>query len=116
MPEEHRWSHEEVIIAVYFSSRQICSRAIHHLLFRRGFRRTHRAIERKIYSTVKANPRLRLPKGYWDLDVVDRWIDDLLQDHRAVNEWIIFSADDADDVIRVSCPGELKYIQLTICS
>lgn len=114
MPKEHRWSNEEVIIAVYFSSRQICSRAVHRLLFRRGFRRTHRAIERKIYSTVKVNPRLRLPKGYWDLDVVDRWIDDLLQDHRAVNEWISFSADDADDVVRVSCPGELKYMQLTI--
>jgi hypothetical protein len=114
MPKEHRWSNEEVIIAVYFSSRQICSRAIHCSLFRRGFRRTHRAIERKIYSIAKANPRLRFPKSYWDLDVVDRWIDGLLQDHKAVNECIDFSADDADDVVRVSCPGDLESMKLTI--
>lgn len=41
-------------------------------------------------------------------------MDGLIQEHKAVNEWIDFSADDADDVIHVSCPTKSKPVKLTV--
>jgi hypothetical protein len=100
MPLEYHWSLQEVTIMVYFLSRQIRPKALRYLLLRRGYDRSIRAIERKVFSIAQKYPYLK-PQGHWDLEVVDRWIDDLLGDHELVNALIQFSPEDAADVLLV---------------
>ncbi len=90
------WSKSELVIAVYFSSRSICSKALSELLSCRGYHRTERAIERKIRYIVNSTPLLR-PDGQWDVDIVDRWIDDTVG-HDAVNRLTTFTSEDATAV------------------
>lgn len=104
-----QWSHEEIVITVYFLSRQIRPRTLHYLLLRRGYDRSTRAIERKFFSITQQHPHLRTSKGQLDLDAVDRWIDDLLGNHESVNTLIRFSSEDAEDVILVSYTLEVVF-------
>lgn len=62
--------------------------------------RSASAIEHKVVSIAKNYPYLKR-QGGWDLDFVDRWIDDLLGDHELVNTLIQFSPEDAQDVALV---------------
>jgi hypothetical protein len=70
------------------------------MLSRRGYQRTERSIERKVHDIVNSASSLR-PNGQWDVDAVDRWIDDIL-DHDAVNRLTAFTSEDATVVARVS--------------
>jgi hypothetical protein len=94
------WSNSELVIVVYFSSRYICTSALSELLSCRGYRRTGSAIERKVRGIVFSGPSLRSQQGRWDVDAVDRWIDNIL-DHDAVNQLIAFTSEDAIAVGRV---------------
>lgn len=117
-----KWSVEETIIAIYFSSRCICPRSIRSLLLRRGYDRSTRAIEHKISCTAQGHPHLRPSKGHWDLDAVDWWLDDLLS-HESVNKLIPVSPQDVEDVATVTLPtlshslicvdGRLAYLEPT---
>jgi hypothetical protein len=102
------WSNSELVIAVYFSSRCICTKALFELLSRRGYQRTERAIERKVHDIVNSAPSLR-PNGQWDVDAVDRWIDDIL-DHDAVNRLTAFTPEDATVVALVSTTPNISPI------
>jgi hypothetical protein len=99
MPPGNQWSADEVTIAVYFSSRQICCKAVRFLLLRRGYDRSVPAIERKLLSISQQHPDLRTSEGNWELNVADSWIDAVLGDHESVNQLIRFSLADAEDVI-----------------
>lgn len=101
MPPGNQWSADEVTIAVYFSSRQICCKAVRFLLLRRGYDRSVPAIERKLLSISQQHPDLRTSEGNWELNVADSWIDAVLGDHESVNQLIRFSLADAEDVIAV---------------
>lgn len=101
-PRAPRWSLEEIVTIVYFLSRQIRPRSLHSILLRRGYDRSAGAIERKLSSITQQHPHLRPSEVHWDLDAVDRWIDDLLGNHESVNTLIRFSLEDAEDVVRVS--------------
>lgn len=103
------WSKSELVIAVYFSSRYICSKALSELLFCRGYHRTERAIERKIHDIVNSAPSLR-PGGQWEVDAVDRWIDNAVG-HDAVNRLTAFTSEDATAVALV---GIFPNISTTI--
>ncbi|KAJ5225425.1 hypothetical protein N7468_006650 [Penicillium chermesinum] len=86
------WSREETIIMLYFTSRGLQPKPVRSLLQRRGYDRSTRAIEHKISAITRDNPHLRPTRGQWDLNAVDRWIDDYLQDHQLVNKLIHFSS------------------------
>jgi hypothetical protein len=105
-PIGSRWSPEEAAITIYFTSRQIHPRTLRFLLLRQGYDRSTQAIERKVFTTIQEHPHLKT-RGRWNLDVVDRWIDDLLGDHESVNTLILFSPEDAEDVACVRCTLKL---------
>ena len=94
------WSKSEIVITVYFSSRYICSQSVSELLLCRGYQRTRSAVERKLRSFISSNASLRPHKGQWDVDAVDRWIDEIL-DHDAVNCLVEFTPEDAKAVEKV---------------
>lgn len=96
------WSEEEIVIILYFLSRQIRPRTLRFLLLC-PYDRTTRAIERKIFSIIQRYPHLKPSKDYWNLDAVDNWIDGLLGSRESVNTLIRFSPADAEDVVHVSC-------------
>ena len=56
------------------------------------------------------HPHLRTSEGHWDLDAVDRWIDELLGNHEPVNTLILFSLENVEDRILVS------YLSLCLLS
>lgn len=95
------WSDEEVAIAIYFLSRLIYPKTVRCLLLRRGFDRSVVAIENKLVFIAQRHPELRSAGGYWDLNAVDLWIDNLIGDHESVNHLIRFSPTDAEDVLAV---------------
>jgi len=97
-----RWSGMEVLIVLYFSSRQLSSKSIHLLLLRRGFQRSDRAIDAKVMATLRQNPTLKPRIGTWNLRAIDRWIDDVLDNHDLVNKLIKFTVEDFEDVSQVS--------------
>lgn len=97
-----RWSNNEIVIVLYFSSRGFRPRSVRCLLSRRGFDRSCRAIESKVALLSKQHAHLRGPQGLWDWRAVDRWIDDLLASHELVNESISFTTEDAENVQSVS--------------
>jgi hypothetical protein len=70
-PHVLKLSNEELTVAIYISSRQIRSEALRCLLFRRGYIRSTRAIERKLVFIDQQHPFLRFSKGCWDLIGVD---------------------------------------------
>lgn len=91
-----RWTNNELAIVLYFSSRRIRSESVSLLLHRRGYNRTPIAAERKVDKIVSDCPSLRLfVEDSWDIDVVDRWPDDLLGDSEKVNCLISFTPEDA---------------------
>lgn len=96
---------------VYFLSRRIRPKTLRYLLLRRGYNRSTRAIERKLLSITQKYPHLK-PHGHWDLEVVDRWVDDLLGGHELVNALIQFSSDDAEVVALVRYPFTLFFSRL----
>jgi hypothetical protein len=96
------WSNEEVIIAVYFTSRGVRPKSVRCLLESRGFDRSCYAIESKIALVLKRHTHLRGPRRFWDWRNVDKWIDDLLGNHELVNTLINFVSEDAEDVRLVS--------------
>lgn len=98
------WSNEEVVITVYFSSRCIRPKSLCCLLLRRGHIRSLSAVERKIISITKQHPYLKSSNGHWDLNAIDRWMNDLIRSHESVNKLIKFSLEDAEDMALVSCP------------
>lgn len=97
------YSSEEKAIIVYFASRRIYPKTLYYLLLRRGFDRSINAIERRVINIAQKYPYLK-SQNNWDLEAVDRWIDDLLGDHESVNRLILFSPEDAEDVALVSYP------------
>lgn len=97
----------QLVITVYFLSRQIRPQTLHCLLLRRGYDRSTGAIERKVFSITQQHPHLRTSEGHWDLQTVDSWIDDLLGNHESVNTPIRFSEEDAEHVVLVSHPLEM---------
>lgn len=97
-----RWTNNELAIVLYFSSRRIRSESVSLLLHRRGYNRTPIAAERKVDKIVSDCPSLRLfVEDSWDIDVVDRWPDDLLGDSEKVNCLISFTPEDAEIVAQV---------------
>ncbi|KAJ5531467.1 hypothetical protein N7527_004860 [Penicillium freii] len=92
------WSNEEVVITVYFSSRCIHPKSLCCLLLRRGHIRSLSAVERKIISITKQHPYLKSSNGHWDLNAIDRWMNDLIRSHESVNKLIKFSLEDAEDM------------------
>ncbi|KAF4772616.1 hypothetical protein PENNAL_c0131G03188 [Penicillium nalgiovense] len=92
------WSNEEVVITVYFSSRCIRPKSLCCLLLRRGHIRSLSAVERKIISITKQHPYLKSSNGHWDLNAIDRWMNDLIRSHESVNKLIKFSLEDAEDM------------------
>ncbi|KAE8383923.1 hypothetical protein BDV26DRAFT_3510 [Aspergillus bertholletiae] len=92
------WSSEEVVMAVYFSSRDICSTPISYIMNRRGYRRTPSAIEQKVRRIIDNTPSLRPSQLQWDVDAVDHWLNDLLEGPEAVRRHIKFSSQDAEIV------------------
>lgn len=97
-----QWSKEEVIIAVYFTSRGVRPKSLRCLLKRRGFDRSCYAIKSKISHVLRRHTHLKGPKSLWDWRNVDQWIDDLLGDHELANTLISFLSEDADDIRLVS--------------
>jgi hypothetical protein len=96
-----RWSNDELVITLYFSSRRINSMAVSQLLTCRGYHRTSSAIERKIQAIVDDRPSLRPSQGSWDVNIVDKWLDDVLGSNEDVNCLIKFSPEDAGIVAQV---------------
>ncbi|KAJ5871073.1 hypothetical protein N7455_006014 [Penicillium solitum] len=92
------WSNEEVVITVYFSSRCIRPKSLCCLLLHRGHIRSLSAVERKIISITKQHPYLKSSNGHWDLNAIDRWMNDLIRSHESVNKLIKFSLEDAEDM------------------
>ncbi|KAL2695824.1 hypothetical protein AAEP93_003124 [Penicillium crustosum] len=92
------WSNEEVVITVYFSSRCIRPKSLCCLLLRRGHIRSLSAVERKIISITKKHPYLKSSNGHWNLNAIDRWMNDLIRSHESVNKLIKFSLEDAEDM------------------
>jgi hypothetical protein len=86
--------------------------AVSKLLTRRGYHRTPCAVERKIQAIVGDCPSLRPSGGNWDIDAVDRWLDDVLGNTDDVNRLIKFTLEDAEIVAQV---GEAAEIQLSFC-
>jgi hypothetical protein len=78
MKHSARWTKNELVIAVYFSSRHIDLMTISQLLSRRGFQRSSGAIKHKICEIVRVFPSLRPSAGSWDKDAIDVWLDDTL--------------------------------------
>lgn len=106
-PGAPQWSHEEIVIIVYFLSRQVRPQTLYYLLLRRGYDRPTRTIQLKLVSVTQQHPHLRTSEGHWDLDAVDSWIDDFLGNHESVNTLIRFSPVDAEDMVLVSYPLEV---------
>ncbi|KAJ5291545.1 hypothetical protein N7478_000796 [Penicillium angulare] len=100
MSKSQRWSVNETVILIYFSSRQIRCKALRCLLARRGFYRSPRAIKHRAYTLAKSHPELKVNGDFWDLDNVDDWVDNIAGDHRTVNELIRFGEKDAHDVMK----------------
>ncbi|GFF96663.1 hypothetical protein IFM61392_10422 [Aspergillus lentulus] len=104
-----RWSEDELVIALYFSSRRISSMAVSQLLTRRGYHRTPCAVERKIQAIVGDHPSLRPSGGSWDVDAVDLWLDDVLGNAEDVNRLIKFTPEDAEIVAQVVNASEIQH-------
>lgn len=103
MRRNTRWSAKEVVILLYFLSRGIWLRSIRYLLLYRGYNRLISAIQAKIVCILRQNPDLKRPIGFWDLVMVDYWVDSYLGGNKLVNELINFTSDDAEEVALVSC-------------
>jgi hypothetical protein len=101
------WSKDELVIIVYFSSRRISSIAVSQLLTRRGYHRTSSAVERKIQAIIDDRPSLRPSQGSWDINAVDRWLDDVLGSTEDVNRLIRFTSEDAEIVAQVGYAPEV---------
>ncbi|GFF60970.1 hypothetical protein IFM51744_10544 [Aspergillus udagawae] len=93
-----RWSKDELVITLYFSSRRISYMAVSQLLTRRGYHRTSSAVERKIRMIVGDRPSLRPSQEGWDVNAVDQWLDEVLGSTEEVNGLIDFTPEDAETV------------------
>jgi hypothetical protein len=102
-----RWSKDELVIAIYFSSRRISSIAVSQLLTRRGYHRTPSAVERKIQAIIDDCPSLRPSQGSWDINAVDQLLDDVLGSTEDVNRLIRFTSEDAEIVAQVGYASEV---------
>lgn len=101
MKNTTRWTNNELAIALYFSSRHIGPKSVSLLLDRRGYHRTPGAVDRKVNKVVSDCPSLRLSEDSWDIDAVDRWLDDMLGGPEEVNRLIYFTPEDAEIVAQV---------------
>ncbi|GFF96666.1 hypothetical protein IFM61392_10419 [Aspergillus lentulus] len=104
MKPARRWTNNELAIVLYFSSRRIGPKSVSLLLSRRGYHRTPVAVDRKVNQVVSDLPSLRISEVTWDIDAVDRWLDDLLGDPEEVNRLIYFTREDAEIVAQVGHP------------
>lgn len=95
------WSKDEIIITVFFSSRRVCPQAVRCLLLRRGYDRSVGAIERQLTKIKHQHSLLRSSEGFWDLDAVDMWVDEIFGDHELVNQLVRLSSGDAEDMLAV---------------
>jgi hypothetical protein len=96
-----RWTKDELIIVLYFTSRCIGFKSISQLLSSRGFQRSPTAIKNKVYQIVHAFPSLRPSAKGWDKDAVDQWLDDTLGNSNDVDRLIAFTPEDAETVAQV---------------
>jgi hypothetical protein len=103
-----RWSKDELVITLYFSSRRINSMAVSQLLTGSGYHRTSSAIEGKIQAIVDDRPSLRPSQRSWDVNVADQWLDDVLGSNEDVSCLIKFSPEDAEIVAQVGYASEVE--------
>lgn len=101
MKNTGRWTNKELAIALYFSSRRIRSDSVSLLLDRWGYKHTPVAVDRKVNKIVRGCPSLLLCDYSWDIDAVDRWLDDMLGDTEIVNRLISFTPEDAEIMAQV---------------
>ncbi|KAJ1715700.1 hypothetical protein NYO67_2136 [Aspergillus flavus] len=66
------------------------------MLLRRGYARSRAAIEQKVHDIVNYVPSLRSPEFCWDVNAVDKWIDNFLQGPEFVNRLIDIKSEDAE--------------------
>ncbi|GIJ86960.1 hypothetical protein Asppvi_005859 [Aspergillus pseudoviridinutans] len=102
-----RWSNEEKVIALYFASRYISHAAVSSLLSRRGYWRTPPAVKYKVKNIIDGDPSLWSPEEQWNVNAVDQWMDMTLGSHQAVNQLIVFTAEDADIVAKYQSVEEI---------
>jgi hypothetical protein len=96
-----RWTKNELAVALYFSSRRIRPESVSLLLVRRGYKRTPIAVDRKVNKIIRGRPSLLLSDYSWDIDAIDRLLDDMLGDPEIVNRLISFTPEDAEIVAQV---------------
>lgn len=106
-----RWTKDELIITLYFTSRRIDFKSISQLLSRRGFQRSSIAIKNKVYHIVRLFPSLRPSAKRWNKDAVDQWLDDTLGNSNDVDRLIAFTSEDAETVAQVgyTLPKRLHF-------
>ena len=93
------WETEELVVLLYYASRQINYGAAADLLAYRGFQRTKAAVRNKLGQIRAANP------GLFDLDR-DRW------NESAVDIWIrqLIPSNDLLELIRVT-DNEIRIVE-----
>jgi hypothetical protein len=96
-----RWTNDELVVIIYFSSRRIGAKSISQLLSRRGYQRSTAAIKHKIREVVRTFPSLRPSAESWNKGAVDRWLDSRLGRAEEVNRLIEFTTEDAEIVAQV---------------
>jgi hypothetical protein len=108
MKPPERWSKDELIITLCFSSRRISSMAVAQLLTRHEYHRTSSAIERKIQAIVGDCHSVRPSQGSWDVNAVDQWLDDVLGTIEDVICLIKFTPEEAEIVAQVGYASEVE--------
>lgn len=109
-----RWTREEIAIALYFSSRRVQYNVVSYLLLRRGFCRSSSAIQHKISKIIHVQKTLKLDEQKWNLDEVDSFLDNLMKDQNEVNDLIMFSVQDATDVLLVRSPSVKQAMKVLL--
>jgi hypothetical protein len=91
------------VVTIYFLARCIRPKSLRGLLLRRGYDRSLGAIERRIISITNRYLYLKLANGQWDVNAIDRWMNDLVRNLESINNLTRFSLEDVEDMLLISC-------------
>ncbi|EYE89902.1 uncharacterized protein EURHEDRAFT_407297 [Aspergillus ruber CBS 135680] len=95
----YEWLKEELAVAVYYTSEGVPHHVLVQLLHQRNFTRTMVAIRNQL-NVMQVQKNLGGPWSRWDIDAVDRWLDEI-SDEIDVNE-VIKPTDEDQEILNKS--------------
>lgn len=96
----YEWLKEELAVAVYYASEGVPHHVLVQLLHQRNFTRTMVAVRNQL-NVMRVQKNLGGPWSRWDIDAVDRWLDEI-SDEIDVNEVIKPTDEDQEILNKVS--------------